>query len=205
MSTLPDPGFTDFVRLIDTARRRMLQTANMSLIELHWQIGASISRRLEDGDWIDESVVSQLADHLARARPDWRGFSRRKLQRMRQFYECYCDRGIALSTLAELPWTHHRIILSQARRPEEREFYLRMAIREKWSSRELERQLLSNLYARSKRLPDGETTLTHAPPAGLLDLSDDAYLVEFLDLPTDSLEPLAKLTRTNCCAAPFAL
>ncbi|HND81614.1 MAG TPA: DUF1016 N-terminal domain-containing protein, partial [Accumulibacter sp.] len=187
MSTLPDPGFTDFVRLIDTARRRMLQTANMSLIELHWQIGASISRRLEDGDWIDESVVSQLADHLARARPDWRGFSRRKLQRMRQFYECYCDRGIALSTLAELPWTHHRIILSQARRPEEREFYLRMAIREKWSSRELERQLLSNLYARSKRLPDGETTLTHAPPAGLLDLSDDAYLVEFLDLPTDSL------------------
>jgi hypothetical protein len=54
---------------------------------------------------VDDSVISQLAEHLARVQPDWRGFSRRKLQRMRQFYECYCDRGISLSTLAELPCT----------------------------------------------------------------------------------------------------
>lgn len=187
MSTLPDPGFADFVRLINTARRRMLQTANTSLIELYWQIGASISRRLEDGDWLDDSVVSQLAEHLARVQPDWRGFSRRKLQRMRQFYECYCDRGIALSTLAELPWTHHRIILSHARRADEREYYLRMAIREKWSSRELERQFVANLFARSKRTQDSESSLSPANSAGLLDLSDDAYLLEFLDLPTDQL------------------
>lgn len=187
MSTLPDPGFVDFVRLVRTARHRMLQTANTVLIELYWQIGASISRRLEDGDWLDDSVVSQLAEHLARVQPDWRGFSRRKLQRMRQFYECYCDRGISLSTLAELPWTQHRIILDRTRRADEREFYLQMAIREKWSSRELERQIVANLYALSKRTQDCSSSLSEAKKTALFDLTDDAYLIEFLDLPTDQL------------------
>ncbi len=187
MSTLPDPGFVDFVRLVQSARQRMLQTANTALIELYWQIGASISRRLEDGDWVDDSVISQLAEHLARVQPDWRGFSRRKLQRMRQFYECYCDRGISLSTLAELPWTHHRIILNRSRRADEREFYLRMAIREKWSSRELERQIEANLYAHCKHTQDCASSLSTAKTTALFDLSDDAYLLEFLDLPTDPL------------------
>jgi predicted nuclease of restriction endonuclease-like (RecB) superfamily len=42
--------------------------------------------------------------------------------------------------VTQLPWTHHLIILSQSKRPEEREFYLRLAVQEKWSKRELERQ-----------------------------------------------------------------
>jgi len=29
-----------------------------------------------------------------------------------------------------IPWTHHLIILSQSKRPEEREFYLRLATQE---------------------------------------------------------------------------
>jgi hypothetical protein len=37
---------------------------------------------------------------------------------------------------AQLSWTHHRIILGQSKRPEEREFYLRMAVKESESSSE---------------------------------------------------------------------
>ena len=37
--------------------------------------------------------------------------------------------------------------------PEEREFYLRLAIREKWSSRELERQLKGGLFERTTEMP----------------------------------------------------
>jgi hypothetical protein len=48
---------------------------------------------------------------------------------------------IVSALLRQLPWTHNLIILNQSKRPEEREFYLRLAIREKWSSRELERQV----------------------------------------------------------------
>jgi len=41
----------------------------------------------------------------------------------------------------QLPWTHNLIILGQSKLPEEREFDLRLAVQEKWSKRELERQV----------------------------------------------------------------
>ena len=49
----------------------------------------------------------------------------------------------------QLPWTHNLIILSQSKTPEEREFYLKTAIREKWSKRELERQFRGALFERT--------------------------------------------------------
>ncbi len=86
-------------------------------------------------------MVTQLADYLARTQLGLNGFTRRNLFRMRQFYEAYRGDEKVSALLTQLPWTHNLIILSQSKRPEEREFYLRMAVQEKWSSRELERQL----------------------------------------------------------------
>ncbi len=43
--------------------------------------------------------------------------------------------------LRELSWTNNLLILGKCKRDEEREFYLRLAASQKWSSRELERQL----------------------------------------------------------------
>jgi hypothetical protein len=56
------------IALIQTARQRAAQAVNTQLIELHWQVGAYISRKLEDAEWGD-GVVSQLADHLALTQP----------------------------------------------------------------------------------------------------------------------------------------
>jgi predicted nuclease of restriction endonuclease-like (RecB) superfamily len=50
--------------------------------------------------------------------------------------------------VTQSPWSHHLIILGQSKRVEEREFYIRMAIRERWSRRELERQFNSALFER---------------------------------------------------------
>jgi predicted nuclease of restriction endonuclease-like (RecB) superfamily len=45
-----------------------------------------------------------------------------------------------LSTLLrELSWSHNLAIMSRSKRDEEREFYLRMAARERWSFRDLQR------------------------------------------------------------------
>ena len=60
---------------------------------------------------------------------------------MRKFYETYQGDEIVAPLLRQLPWTHNLIILNQSKRPEELEFYLRLAIREQWSKRELERQI----------------------------------------------------------------
>jgi predicted nuclease of restriction endonuclease-like (RecB) superfamily len=60
---------------------------------------------------------------------------------MRQFFEAYKGDEKVSPLVRQLPWTHHLLILGQSKRPEEREFYLRLAIRERWGKRELERQL----------------------------------------------------------------
>jgi len=48
--------------------------------------------------------------------------------------------------LAELSWTHNLLILDRCKTPEEREFYIRITIKEKYSSRELERQISSCFF-----------------------------------------------------------
>ena len=55
--------------------------------------------------------------------------------------------------LAQLPWTHHLLILGRCKRAEEREFYIRLAAQEKWSSRDLERQLSGSLFERAMLNP----------------------------------------------------
>ena len=60
---------------------------------------------------------------------------------MMQFYETYRGQPKLATALRELSWSHNLAILSRSKRDEEREFYLHMAARERWSFRELQRQL----------------------------------------------------------------
>lgn len=145
-------------------------------------MGAHISRKLERAEWGD-SVVSQLAEHLAQTQPGLRGFTRRNLFRMRQFYEAYRGDEKVSALLTLLPWTHNLLILTQSKRPEEREFYLRMAVQEKWSTRELERQFKSALFERSVTQPAKVSAVLKQTHPAALDIFRDAYMLEFLELP----------------------
>jgi len=182
-----DPRFDEVLALIHSARQQAVQAVNTRLIELYWQVGAYISRKLEKAEWGD-AVISQLAEHLALTQPALRGFTSRNLFRMRQFYETYRGNEIVSALLTQLPWTHNLTILSQSRRPEEREFYLRMAIQEKWSSRELERQFKAALFERSILSPAKVTPVVSQTHPAALDVFRDAYMVEFLDLPKGHAE-----------------
>lgn len=188
MTSVPQTAdFADIARLVAAARQQAVQTVNTLLVELYWQIGERISRRIAAAEWGD-GVVDELARYLARTQPGLRGFTRANLFRMRQFYEAYPDAQIVSALLRQLPWTHHLIILSQSKRAEEREFYLRLAAQEKWSSRQLERQLKAALFERAVLHPPKVSPLarqTHPDVAGIF---RDSYVVEFLDLPSSHAE-----------------
>ena len=184
---MPDEQFGEVLALIHSARQRAVQAVNTQLVELYWQVGAYISHKLEQAEWGD-AVVTQLADYLARTQPGLNGFTRRNLFRMRQFYEAYRGDEKVSALLTQLPWTHNLIILSQSKRPEEREFYLRMAVQEKWSSRELERQLKTALFERSVINPVKVTPVVTQTHPAALDVFRDAYMVEFLGLPDSHAE-----------------
>lgn len=174
--------FNEVLALIRSARQQAVQAVNTQLIDLYWQVGGYISRKMENAEWGD-SVISQLAEHLAQTQPGLRGFTRPNLFRMRQFYDTYRGDSIVSPLVRQLPWTHDMIVLSQSKHPQEREFYLRMAIQEKWSKRELERQLKAALFERSVTQPAKASAVLKQTHPAALEIFRDAYMVEFLDLP----------------------
>jgi predicted nuclease of restriction endonuclease-like (RecB) superfamily len=180
--------FNEIVSLIQAARERSLQAVNSELVGLYWQIGKYISSKLAAAEW-GEGVVDQLAQHLARTMPGLRGFTRRNLFRMRQFYETYAGDEKVTPLVTQLPWTHNLIVMGQSKRPEEREFYLRMAIQERWSKRELERQYRLAAFERAVLNPPKVSPAVrqiHGDAATAI--FKDAYIIEFLNLPEEHSE-----------------
>lgn len=181
--TTTQTAFDDVLRLIDSAKQRVYRAANTELIDLYWQVGELISKKIASAEWGD-GVVAQLADFIAQTQPNLRGFTQRNLFRMRQFYEAYQGDTKVSPLVTQLSWTHNLTILSRSKRPEEREFYLKMAIQEKWSKRELERQFNTALFERVVLSPVKTSPMVaqHYPKA--LDVFKDSYVVEFLNLPS---------------------
>lgn len=177
-----DSRFVEVVALIEAARSRAYQAVNVELLSLYWQLGEHISRKIASAEWGD-GVVDELSRALARRFPGLRGFTRPNLFRMRQFYEAYRANEKVSALLRQLPWTHHLIILGQAKPIETREFYILAAIKERWSSRELERQIRSGAALRSAPgAKKGSAVLTRLHPSALDELKN-AYSLEFLSLP----------------------
>ena len=124
MKTPAAESFGEITKLIEAARQKAFQAVNTVLIDLYWHVGKIISHKVNSAEWGD-GVVAQLAAHIAQTQPGLRGFTRRNLFRMRQFYETYQGDEKVSALLTQLSWTNNLIILSQSKRQEEREFYLR--------------------------------------------------------------------------------
>ena len=86
-----------------------------------------------------------------------------------------------LSTLlVKVSWSSHLEILSGTKTPEEKYFYLIHCIKEKWSMRELRRQLSSGYFERTMLSKSNVSALRTHLPEGIF---KDPYIFEFLNLP----------------------
>lgn len=182
MSDVVESSFQEVVSLIRSARWHAYQAVNTVLIDLYWQVGEYISRKVESAAW-GEGVIQQLAVHIAQKHPDLKGFTRSNLFRMKQIFEVYRDDAKVAPLVRQLSWTHNLVILSRCKLPEEREFYIRLAIKERLPKRELERQIDGCLFERKVLAP-----VKVSSPAALFYPSvqqelKDSYLLDFLDLP----------------------
>lgn len=175
-------AFEEIVTLINQSREHTYAVVNTVLIDLYWRIGEYISKKIERAEWGD-GVIPQLADYISKIYPNLRGFTRPNLFRMRQFYEIYREDKIVSPLVRQLPWTHNLIIFSQSKSGEEREFYLKLAVQERWSKRELERQIKASLFERTVLNPvKASSTLVSSHPDAV-NIFKDSYIIEFLDLP----------------------
>ena len=173
-------NFQDVLNIIETARAKAYQAVNYELIDMYWLIGERVSLMANTGAW-GNKTVKELASQIQNKFPSQSGFSWQNIYRMKQFYETYKDEPKFSALLRKLSWTSNVLIMS-TKTKEEREFYLTLTIKNRYSSRELERQIESGLYERSMLSKNFN-------PKELLDnykglsVLRDSYVLEFLDLP----------------------
>ncbi len=175
-----DSLFDELVLMIEAARARAWQAVNFEMVSLYWNIGQWISGKMQEAAW-GSKVVEKAAAYLAEKRPDLGGFSRRTLYRMAEFYNAYKDDEIVTPLVTQITWTNHLVILSRAKSPGERRFYLEKCAAEHCPKRDLERLFDSSYYERRR--------IGEAAPASALvtqtvrSFVPDVYALEFLDLP----------------------
>lgn len=190
MNSIMDLNFTEIVNMIETRRNNAYKKINEELIGLYWDFGEYISKKIDDSNWGDK-IVDKLEVFMKKEYPTLKGFNKRGIYRMKQFYETYKDYPIVSPLVTQISWTNNLIILSSTNTIEEKEFYIRMCIKNNYSKRELDRQITSGYYQRYM-LSDGNATENLKKVIGEEDYPNtkilDTYSLEFLDLPNNYSE-----------------
>ena len=174
--------FDDIVKIIEGAKDRAYRKVNEELILMYQEVGKYISEKSKEASY-GSNFVENVADFFSENYPDLKGFTRRGLYRMKQFYELYKDDEKVSPLVTQLSWTNHLKIMSGSKSKEERQFYIELAVREKYSKRELERQMDSGYYERYM-LSSGESLpATQKAKKETHNLFMDSYVLEFLAAP----------------------
>lgn len=113
-------SFDEIVRMIETRRNNAFRKVNEELIALYWDFGKYISEKVNDGNW-GEKIIDKLAEFMKCEYPTLKGFNRRGIYRMKQFYETYKDNEIVSTLLTQISWSNNVIILSSTKSMEEKD------------------------------------------------------------------------------------
>ena len=168
--------FNNVYSIIDIHRRRALQEVNNNSLLIAWNVGAYVSSKIRSSEW-GSGVVSELSEFLRTKDPSLKGYSRRNLYKMVQFYDIYSAPDFLNLTnqyklkerleipniskyefvptlLAQIPsilflinWSSHQQILNRCKSISEKLFYILYAYKEKLQVREIQRAIATNTYA----------------------------------------------------------
>lgn len=86
-----------------------------------------LSQQSEKANYGD-GYIKSLAEYIQNRFPGIKGFNRRGLYRMKQFYELYAGNEKVSTVLTQLSWSNHLLIMSSSKTDEEREFYIHLAM-----------------------------------------------------------------------------
>ncbi len=173
--------FTSIILLIKNARSNAIKAVNAELINLYWNIGEYITSQIETNSW-GKSIVEELAKHIEDQEPDLKGFSNKNLWRMKQFYETYRNLPKLSPLVRELSWTNNLVIISRTKSQDELEFYLNICKQEKYSKRELERQISASLFERTMLDKVNISPVVRELHPTINETFKDSYVFDFLNL-----------------------
>ena len=174
--------FQKVVNIIESAKERAYRKINEELITMYRDIGEYISKQSKNSSYGD-AFVQKLADFFSENYPELKGFNRRGLYRMKQFYELYQGEEKVSPLVTQLSWSNHLKIMSACKTMDERIFYMNMCIKERLSKRELERQIDSGYYERYMLSQNPQSPALETAKKATGNIFLDNYVLDFLDVP----------------------
>lgn len=176
--------------LLLQGRQQAAQSVNTILVQTYWYIGQHIVEFEQKGNQKAE-YGSQLLDTLSKdlTQSHGKGFSRSNIFQIRQFYIRFQN----IQTLSgQLTWSHYAEMLKSSS-DLELGFYSKQCESERWSVRELKRQMKSSLFERIALSKDKEGVLKLAKEGHIVenpeDLIKDPFVLDFLNIPEQHQYP----------------
>jgi predicted nuclease of restriction endonuclease-like (RecB) superfamily len=178
--------FADIATILQEGRKTAYRTVNSVMVETYWKVGRRIveqeqngKERADYGDYLIERLSSYLGDIFGK------GFSEANLLNFRRFYTKFSDFDqFRTHCVRNLTWTNIRQII-RIDDAKERDYYMREAVEQNWSSRVLERNIKTGYY---RRLLSSQQTAEKPNSPAIADITEfikDPYILEFLNVPED--------------------
>lgn len=196
INEIDKPIYTEWVNEIKdkilSAQQKTAISVNRELLKLYWEIGKSISLKINDSKW-GSSVVEELAKDLKKEFPNQKGFSRSNIFSMKKWYEFYSVSNLQTEKVQQLvgqiPWGHNVVIISKSETLEEALYYCSKTLENNWSRSILIHQIESGLYSRQgKAITNFNDTLPINQSELANETLKDPYKFDFLNLQEKALE-----------------
>ncbi|MEG1493961.1 MAG: PDDEXK nuclease domain-containing protein [Gordonibacter sp.] len=178
-----DAAVYDSVRsTLAAARRKAAVAVNNAMVEAYWDIGRQIVEAQGDRAEYGKHLMEYLSERLTKE--FGKGFTARNIRQMRQFYLAF---PIRHTVCAELGWSHYRLI-SRLDNEAKRLFYLREAVDQRWTVRQLDREIHSFYFerllaTRAEGKDSVRQEVKELEPITKADgLLKDPYVLDFLDM-----------------------
>jgi len=174
---------------IKTAQYRAALSVHSVLLELYWEMGKEIVEKQKVEAW-GSGFIEQFAADLRKSFPDIKGFSKRNVYAIRQWYLFYSERfEFVPQAVAQIPWGHNRLILTKIKSVEEALFYAQATLRNGWGRDSLEIQIDKKYHLKQgNSTTNFEMTLPSPQSELARETIKDPYDFDFLGLEDDALE-----------------
>ncbi len=163
---------------------------NSELLHLYWEMGYELSKPRIESTY-GSSFFSNLSKELMSEFPHMKGFSKRNLYLMRQWYLFYNQSNTIVQQVVaqsdsfffSVPWGHHCYIIARCKTPEEAIFYLNKTVENGWSRGMLLNFLDVNLYQAQRKSINNFSRYLPEPQSELAqETLKDPYNFDFLTL-----------------------
>jgi predicted nuclease of restriction endonuclease-like (RecB) superfamily len=174
---------------IKTAQLKAALSVGTQMLEMYWQLAEEIVAKQQTSNWGD-AVLEQLSVDLKLSFPNIKGFSRRNLYAIRQWYLFYnAQYQFVPQPVAQIPWGHNRLIISKIKNTEEALFYCKATVEHGWNRDRLALAIKNKYYeAKGKSITNFKNTLPQVQSELAQETLKNPYNFDFLGLEDDALE-----------------